>query len=397
MTKKKSEEDRNMDYGKYLTEKSLAHYLKILKDEKCGGIFTRFTPEAEVLMEEKHVWFFGRAMWSFAMAYLHIEKRKEYLDICDYIFDFLKKIEFVDNRLPVWVTREGKLFKGPDCGGYNEGFIAVGCAQYYRVTGREDVKEYAERCFDILYDSYFDLLDKRQNDLDDPVPTQVLGLNMAQLNNAQFVRNAGIRVEKANELAAKCVQQLKLHINEEKKLAPENRPLPGYELTKEMNYFVPGHVYEAAWFVLTEAEYRGDEEMALIGKKLLDYAMPQGFDKMARLIPTTVPTDEPYNFGLEEYLISWPQQEAIVAYNLAYRMFGEEKYKRLADAIEETALAYFADDAANRWYKAIHISSPVVKERTDKGYHPEGPFHHERMLIAMDILLRDGNLKRYIS
>ena len=386
-----------MDYGKYLTEKSLAHYLKILKDEKYGGIFTRFNFEAEPTVEEKHVWFFGRAMWSFSMAYLHFEKKQEYLDICDYIFEFLKKIEFVNNRLPVWVTRDGKLFKGPDGGGYNEGFIAVGCAQYYRVTGREDVKEYAERCFDIFYDLYFDRLDKRQTEPEEPVPAYVLGLNMAMLNNAQFVRNAGIRVEKANELSAKCVERLAFHIDEEKKLAPEYRPFPGYELPQEMDYFIPGHIYEAAWFVLTEAEYRNDEKIALVGKKLLDYAMPQGFEKMARLIPTTVPMNQPYNFGAEEYLISWPQQEAIVAYNYAYRMFGEEKYKTLADMIEETALAYFADDAANRWYKVIHISDPVVKDRTNKSNHAEGPFHHERMLMAMDILTRDGNLKKYIS
>jgi len=386
-----------MDYGKYLTEKSLAHYLKILKDEKFGGIFTRFTPEAEVLVNEKHVWFFGRAMWSFSMAYLHVDKRQEYLDICDYIFDFLKKIEFVNNRLPLWVTREGKLFKAAVTGPYNEGFVAVGCAQYYRITGREDVKEYAERCFDILYDIYFNLLDKRQNNPDEPVPTQVLGLDMAMLNNAQFVRNAGIRVDKANKLSAKCVERLALHIDEEKKLVPEHCPLPGYEVTREMDHFCPGHIYEAAWFVLSEAEYRGDEKVALIGKKLLDYAMPEGFEKMARLIPTTVPTYEPYNFGKSQTLISWPQQEAIVAYNLAYLMFGEEKYKALADMIEETAEKYFADDAADRWYKEIHISSPVVKKRSKKGTHAEGPFHHERMLIAMDILTRDGSIKRYIS
>ena len=78
-------------------------------------------------------------------------------------------------------------------------------------------------------------------------------------------------------------------------------------------------------------------------------------------------------------------------------MFGEEKYKALADMIEETAEKYFADDAADRWYKEIHISSPVVKKRSEKGTHAEGPFHHERMLIAMDILTRDGSIKRYIS
>jgi hypothetical protein len=38
-------------YGKYLTEKSLAHYLKIQKDEEFGGIFTRMT--ADILFPEQ--------------------------------------------------------------------------------------------------------------------------------------------------------------------------------------------------------------------------------------------------------------------------------------------------------------------------------------------------------
>lgn len=383
-------------YGKYLTEKSLAHYLKIQKDEEFGGIFTRFNPDGSVGKEEKHIWFLGRSMWSYAMTYLHIEKKQEYLDMCECIFDFLKKVEFVDGRFPLWVTRDGKLY-GDIRGVYNEGFVAIGLAQYYRICKKEEVKVLAEKLFDIMYDGYFSLLDKRQNNPLEPVPTQVYGFNMAMLKNAQFVRNAGIRVDAANKLATTCVERMKMHVNDELKLVLEHAPLPGYEVTPEMAHTCPGHVMEGAWFVLCEAEYRGDKEMALFGKKLVDYSMPEGFEKMARLIPTAMSPADVYNFARSSTILAWPQQEAVITYSLAYQMFGEEKYKRLANLIEEAAEEYFCDPDEDRWYLNIQISDPPARERKEKGPHTEGPFHFERMLIAMDILLTDGSIKRYIS
>ncbi|MBO5879562.1 MAG: AGE family epimerase/isomerase [Clostridia bacterium] len=384
-------------YAKYLTEKTLPHYLNIIKDEDFGGIFTEFDPDANVTSTKKHCWYFGRDMWSYSMAYLHVERRKEYLDICEHILQFLKKIEYVDNRFPLWVTRDGQ-FTGEVKGVYNEGFIAMGCAQYYKATGNKDAKAIAEKCFDIMYDGYFGGLEKQQNNKTEPVPCKVFGFNMAMLVNAQFVRSAGIRVKEANELAEKCVERMMNvgHVDDEKKMVLEYFPLPGYEVTREMAHTCPGHVYEAAWFVLCEGEYRNNDEMRLFGKKLLDYAMPEGFEEKTALIPTAISPYEPHNFERSNTILAWPQQEAVTAYTLAYLMFGDEKYKRLANMIEKAAEEYFVDEELGRWYRDIKITDPKAKDRSEKGTHCAGPFHLERMLLAMDILVNDKSIKRYI-
>ena len=132
-------------------------------------------------------------------------------------------------------------------------------------------------------------------------------------------------------------------------------------------------------------------------EKLVDYSMPEGFEKMARLIPTAMSPADVYNFARSSTILAWPQQEAVITYSLAYQMFGDEKYKRLAKLIEEAAEEYFCDPDEDRWYLNIQISDPPARERKEKGPHTEGPFHFERMLIAMDILLTDGSIKRYIS
>ena len=388
-----------MDYKKYLTDEILAHYLDLQTDKECGGILNFFNPDCTLKSEEKDVWFQGRAMWSYSMTYRLVEKRQEYLDICDHIFDFIKNIELVGGKMPYWVSRDGKtMTRSQGDNFYTECFCAMGCAQYYRVSGREDVKAFAEKMFDIMYDGYFKAA-KEGRVGEHGVRTFVFGLHMAMLAGAQFVRNAGIRVEKANALADACLDGMmnEPHIDDERKMVIEELAAPGEFLPMEKNHTCPGHVYEAAWFVLCEGEYRNDEKIKNFGRKLLDYAMPEGFEKIEKLIPTFLRPDEPFNFEKTKTTLHWPAQEAIIAYRVAYHMFGEEKYKELSEMIEEEAFRYFADREQGRWYINIDRGLPPVSERKDKSGHIEGPFHLERMLLGLAVLAEDGSIKRYIS
>ena len=388
-----------MDYKKYLTDEILAHYLGLQTDKECGGILNFFNPDCTLKSEEKDVWFQGRAMWSYSMTYRLVEKRQEYLDICDHIFDFIKNIELVEGKMPYWVSRDGKtMTRSQGDNFYTECFCAMGCAQYYRVSGREDVKALCEKLFDIMYDGYFKAA-KEGRVGGHGVRTFVFGLHMAMLAGAQFVRNAGIRVEKANALADACLDGMmnEPHIDDERKMVIEELAAPGEVLPLEKNHTCPGHVYEAAWFVLCEGEYRNDEKIKNFGRKLLDYAMPEGFEKVEKLIPTFLRPDEPFNFEMSKTTLHWPAQEAIIAYRVAYHMFGEEKYKELSEMIEEEAFRYFADREQGRWYINIDRGLPPVSERKDKSGHIEGPFHLERMLLGLAVLAEDGSIKRYIS
>lgn len=388
-----------IDYKKYLTDEILAHYLSLQTDNECGGILNFFDSECNLISEEKDVWFQGRAMWTYSLTYMLIEKRAEYLDMCAHIFDFIKKIELVDGKLPYWVSRDGKTMTKSQGGNfYSECFCAMGCAQYYRVSGREDVKELCEKLFDIMYDGYFDSADNgRVNKYG--IRTFVFGLHMAMLAGAQFVRNAGIRVEKADYLAKVCVERMmnEPHVDEDRKMVIEELAAPGEVMPIEKNHTCPGHVYEASWFVMCEGEYRNDQKIKDFGRKLLDYAMPEGFEKIEALIPTFLRPDEPFNFECTSTTISWPAQEAIIAYRVAYHMFGDKKYRELSEIIEKAAFDYFADREQGRWYINIKRGLPPVKDRSDRSGHIEGPFHLERMLLGLIILAEDGNIKRYVS
>ena len=388
-----------MDYKKYLTDEILAHYLALQTDLEDGGILNCFDEECRLLRGDKDVWFQGRAMWTYSLAYRLIEPRQEYLDICEHVFEFLKKLPRVDGRVPYMVSKNGaEVLRTQGITFYGDCFCAMGCAQYYRLCKKAEVKEMAEKLFCNCYNGYFSQQNSAQT-TKAPIPSRVFGLNMAMLAGAQFVRNAGICVDKANELADACIKTMMdgRFVDDLRKMVIEFVPLEGYSISNGDNHSCPGHVYEAAWFVLCEGEYRDDDGIRAFGRKLLDYAMPEGFEEHTTLIPTYLYLDRPYDFTRTDTIISWPQQEAIIAYRLAYSMFGDEKYKRLSDIIERTAFAYFADPDQKRWYIDIGRSDPPVSERSTRGGHIEGPFHLERMLLGLSVLEETGNILNYIS
>ena len=101
-------------------------------------------------------------------------------------------------------------------------------------------------------------------------------------------------------------------------------------------------------------------------------------------------------FKLEnEDYIWWPQCEAIIAYNLAYNIFGDKKYKEIADRFEEFAFLHFADKECGEWFEECTPDGKVVS--TNKGTVLKGPFHLPRMLFGMISLTETGSILKYLE
>lgn len=387
-----------MDYGKYLVDEILPHWLEIKKDTEYGGIFTSFDENANVKSTDKTVWFFGRELWSYSLAWRQVEQRPEYLDICEHIYQFLKKCTPPGGRLPYVVTREGKPKVQREVY-YSEMFCAMGCAQYYRICGREEVWESA--C--LYFDTLFALYRENRNTNQEPgyeEACKTFGLHMAMIPTVQFMRNVGRDTEKYDAAMDMVLHEMMTggFLNEEKKQVNEYRPLGNEPLkTWLADMCYPGHVYEGAWFVLSEGELRNDDRIRAFGRKLLDCAMDEGFEEITDLIPTDRILSKPLAEDLIDRYLAWPQEEAAIAYRLAYHMFGEEKYLKLSRWLEKTAFEYFADREAHRWYEYINKSDGKVAQRTGKSGHIMGPFHLERMLLVFKCIDETGSIRKYLE
>ncbi len=379
-----------MDYRKYLVEDILPFWLRHSIDKEFGGILTHLDREGGIYSTDRNIWFIGRALWAFATAYNTVEKRKEYLDACSEIYKFYEKCTLPGGRLPFRTKRDGEVVEARDYY-YSEAFAAIGCAQYYKASGREDVKKSALLYFDTLYELYCDP-ERKSPELKLPEPHSVFGVEMIMLSTAQFMRNSGIEDERFDALAESALYNMEHggFIRDDLKTVREYIPNGDFELSEPVrSYVCPGHIYEAAWFVLCEGEVKNDDKIRNFGRKLLDYAIPDSEKPTACVIRTgrCRPEDEDY--------IWWPQNEAIIAYRLAYNIFGDEQYKDLADRIESFAFEHFADSEYGEWFEETTKEGEVVS--TNKGTFLKGPFHLPRMLMVLISLTETGSIMKYIS
>lgn len=389
-----------MDYQKLLTEEILPKWIEITPDWTYGGVFTSFDKVHKPKTADKNVWFFGRGMWTYALAHRLCGPRQAYLDICEYIFHFLQKCTQPDGKLPHYVNREGEPTIFREITYYTEMFAAMGCAQYYRICGREEVKAQTELYMDYMYPRYLKQQHENQEE-GAAVPCKCFGLHMAMLATAQFVRNTGIRVEACEKIISLAIEQM-MHggfADDENRRINEYVSLKGEKLSGRSGLSsCPGHIYEAAWFVLCEGEFKNDDTIRALGRKLVDYAMPQGFEKATDLIPTTYDLSKSVaeNTASGDFLF-WPQLEAVTAFRLAYGMFGEKRYLELSEQIEKTVFSYFDTFEDAIWFREIYQKNGQFISSRENGCHINGPFHTERVLLALSSLQKNGSILPYMK
>ena len=389
-----------MNYKEFLKNDILPVWIKISPDAANGGVFTRFDRKHTPKGDGKSLMSLGRSLWFFSTANIHLESGKEHLDICESIFLFLKTCTLENGKLPFSVTCDGKPLTVTKRTFYAEMYCAMGCAQYYKATKDPDVKKYCEALFNFVYEQYLSQQSTCQDE-DEGRNSKCFGVHMTALMMAQAVRSSGIRRDMADEIAGLAIGQMMESgfVDDAKKCVYEHAPLSGKKLSgADAVFSCPGHIYEAAWFVMSEGELKNDDSFRLFGKKLLDYAMPFGFEKITEFIPTSFDTGK----SVEENTASgrfdaFPQQEAIIAFSLAYSIFGERKYLQMAERLEKSLNSYYEKFDDIFWCGTIRKENGEYADILPERGHYNSPFHLERYLLVLDYLRKNRGIASYVN
>lgn len=389
-----------MNYIEFLENDILPVWIKISRDIANGGVFTNFDSEHKQKGDSKNMMCLGRSLWVFSMAYIQLTPKREYLDICKSIFLFLKKCTLEKGKLPFTVTHDGQPLVVTERTYYAEMYCAMGCAQYFKATKVLEVKDYCEKLCGFVYEQYMRQQSTSQEENANR-KSKCFGLHMTVLMMTQFVRNAGIFCQKAEELASLAIKQMMESgfVDESRKCVYEHVPLPGDKLSEtDATVSCPGHVYEAAWFVMVEGELKNDDRLRLFGRTLLDYAMPLGFEKKTKFIPTTFDvTNSIEQNTASGNFESFPQQEAIIAFQLAHIIFSEKKYLELADQLQQSLHSYYERFNDVIWSGGMRIENGEYADIQPVRGHYASPFHLERYLLVLGILQRNRSILPYMK
>ena len=372
---------------RFLLDNVLPFWAEHAIDREFGGINTMLDREGKPYGTDKNVWFAGRTMYTYALAYNELEKKDEYLEIAKIMYDFLPKCELdKTGRLPFISARDGRALVVNDAY-FSETFAAIGCAEYYIATGDRKVWEKAEQYFDIAYRLYKADLARVPSD-NPPVPeTKALGPSMIMLSISQVLRK--VEKEKYDAIAKECADEILVHFIDGKGLL-ENVGLGGEFIDsptgREVN---PGHSLEAAWFLMAEGVYQNNDLYKAKAKEIIDISMKLGYRDGGIIAFCDCDGNPPSQLEWD-MKIWWPQCEAMIANRLCFNVFGEEKYLKDFEALRDWCFARYPDPEYGEWYGYMHYDGTLAN--TLKGNVSKGPFHLPRMLYLIDKLERGENI-----
>ena len=384
-----------MNYRQTLKENILPFWLKTAIDYENGGIFTQLDKKGVVYGTDKSVWFQGRALWSFMKAYNVIEKNPEYLKAAECIYGFLPKCTDTDGRMYFTVTKDGRELQKRRYY-FSETFAAIGCAELYKATGRQDVLESAEKYFTVAYECFTGVRKNPPKINPENLGTKALSPAMIMLSTAQTMRSMeSDKKDWYNTICKECLDEI-LHGGylTEKALLESVTTDGKFVNTPSGRIVNPGHSLEAAWFIMLEGILTDNKEAIEVGKNIIDITLPLGLDKKyGGIIAFTDLLGFPPVQLEWDMKLWWPQCEAMIALRMAYLQFGDEKYLKGYEEIKEYCKEHFVDKEDGEWYGYLHYDNSV--STTLKGNIFKGPFHIPRLYILMAVLDECGDIKKY--
>lgn len=385
-------------FRRELLNSCVPFWLEHAQDTQYGGVLNCLDRFGDVYSDDKSVWMQGRAGWMFSYIYNHIEKKEEYLTFAKSCIDFATNhcID-ADGRMFFTVTRDGRPLRKRRYW-FSEAFYIMANAEYAMATGDADCLETAKKYFRFVHGIY------RDHDTDphkitpksyaETRNTKSLAEPMILLNVASIMRQVDPRnYNEYNDIITGLIADIRCFYKPEYRATFEcvdavtNEVILNSAPCRVIN---PGHDIECAWFLLEEAQSRGDQELAEFAAKMFDDAFALGWDKEYGGI--TYFRDilgKPVEAYEHDMKLWWPHNETVIGSLMLYRVTGDEKYRQIFERVCEYAFSHFSDPEFGEWFGYLRRDGKPT-EPPCKGHTYKGPFHVMRMLAKCMQLLENN-------
>ena len=376
-----------------------AFWLEHGMDPVNGGVYTCLDRQGNVYSTDKSVWMQGRCAWTFSYRGHVYGTRPEWLEAAKSCLDFLEDHcvnHEAGDRLYFTVTAEGAPLRQRRYN-FSEGFYCIGNAEYYGVTGEAVHLERARRAYQLIYDLNNGLIEDPTGmgpkTIAETRSGRALGDAMIFLNIIGIMRRVDpAHTAEYDQHARECTQRIVgEHYRPELGCTLESVNLEGqpelwYTAGRVVN---PGHDIECSWFMMDEANYRGDAELHETAEQIFRLAIEAGWDKefggLLYFIDAKGLPPEAYEHDMKLW---WPHNETMIAAAKAYRDTGDEYYADWLVRTLEYCREHFADPEYGEWYGYLRRDGLPTMPST-KGSTFKGPFHVPRALCMTEQLLTE--------
>lgn len=380
-------------------ERCIAFWLNNGMDNVNGGVYTCLDREGKVFSTDKSVWMQGRCAWTFAYLCHVYGQKPEWLAAAKSCLTFLEqhcKNEAAGGRLYFTVTGDGKPLRQRRYN-FSEGFYAIANAEYYGVTGDKTCLERARWAYDLIYQLNHGLMEDPTGmgpkSIAETRSGRALGNPMIYLNITAVLRRVDPeRAALYTQRAAECVEDIfKYHYKPELGCTLESVG-PNGEFRSEITegrVVNPGHDIECSWFLMEDANLRGDKELHEKARKVFDLAIHAGWDKeyggLLYFVDCLGRPPEAYEHDMKLW---WPHNETLIASLMLYRDTGSEEYLTWFEQTLDYCKKHFSDPECGEWFGYLRRDG-VPTQPPCKGSTFKGPFHLPRMLILCDQMLTE--------
>ena len=363
-------------------------------DREKGGYLTCLGRDGKPYDTFKQMWMQWREVWMFARLANSPHGGSRFLPYAEQGFDFLFRCgRKKDGGYWYMLDRDGNPTGDSDGGQevFTESFAAIGCAELYRATGREEYRAEAESAYAIYKEK---TRGAEAPSIEFPARRTYVQLAypMIELNVLQVMRAAfGGRAEGI----ADAVRRIRRFRNPESGLVFERAPAEGgFDLETQRGRFVnPGHALEGCAFLQRELREKPDPDLGRfvldVTRRMLEWGWD---DEQGGIRYRTDALGLPLAENDAPLKAWWPQAEAMTAALGAYELSGDEWFLDFFRRIDEYCDAHLRDKGRSEWFAYAKIDGRQF--HSYKGSRFKGFFHVPRHLLdtveAVERIERNG-------
>jgi N-acylglucosamine 2-epimerase len=368
-------------YRAELLERTIPFWLKYGIDWQHGGICTCISDEGQVQSGDKYVWSQLRAIWTFSALYNRIERKPEYLDVANHIFNFITR--HGRNARGEWYfcldQNSQPLFDGATSI-YCDGFALYGFAEYAQATGNAEAIDLARQTFLNVEPRLARPGSYQTHPLPIPAGTKAHGISMIFasafdefghcLNDPDIINAALDHAHQVMDVF-RCPADRRLY---------EFMSLDNSRLTMPPGRVVnPGHAIESMWFMLHLFQRTGDHERIRQAIETIRWHFDLGWDEEYGGLVLARDAAGSFWENKWDMKIWWPHTEALYALLLAYSISKEPWCIAYFRRLHDYAFSHFPVPEYGEWIQNLDRQGNRVNATV--ALPVKDPFHLARALI----------------